>query len=153
MNRAVRNTEQSQQVTQFLGWTPWEWFATLTLPDTATMGNLEWCLKKWRRELFNVAKGKIAYEGVFVHEPNKHVHLLIMSQPNKHGQTLADLDQSAVTELKKRWFALAGRPADIRPVSSSEGIAAYMSCRKNIGSRPWETIDPCGIDLLKQLRS
>lgn len=152
MIQPITCEETRGELTGFFGWMPWTWFVTLDLKNEATLPAFEKQLKKWRRTLFNKAKGQVAYEGVFINGSPKHAHLLVMSKPNKNGQSLADMPAEDVRDLEQYWYSLAGRPAKILPVWSSEGVAAYITSMRNISSKRWELVQPCGINLINRLK-
>lgn len=153
MEEPLTEVEEAEKITEFFGWMPWEWFVSVDLPNHSNLKDVEWYLRKWRRAVFNAGKGHVAYQGVFIHGKSKHAHLLMLSKPNKHGETLSSLTAENITDLKDRWYQLTGRTADIRPVSSPEGVAAYLACKKNIGGNAWELINPCGVKTISSLKA
>jgi hypothetical protein len=128
----------------YLAGHPWEVFVTLSIPDGVSDNNIDWAFKKWRRCLFQATRLEIAYKGIYITKPNKHLHLLMLSRtPKNGGRNLANMGEETVKLLKTQWRDLMHRNADITPVTFNEGIAGYLAETKNAmkDAQQWTLVD------------
>jgi hypothetical protein len=98
---------------------PWEWFATLTLPDHPRFSEdrvNRWRLK-WTRDLCVTEKIQVGYMYALVYkDDHPHLHLLMIGG-NKTGRGLSDVDKS-LWEMKWRWNAKIELPESNLAVSN-----------------------------------
>ena len=141
----------------------YEWFCTLNLPGPKKpFRNLshdlenraEGYLKKWRSEMGQKHKIRVAYNGIMVLSKKKgpHIHLLMIGARNTRGQTLLDMDEK---EWEKAWGKIAYRNAMIKKLDNPidrEIIAKYMTDgERNTMARQFITLVPYNNRIFKRI--
>lgn len=144
MIEATYEPVRRNPITGFFQYMPWQLFITLDMPDDSSFEEFGNKLSKWRKNLYNSARSKVMYTGVYLYGPNRHAHILALSRQNRLKNTLADIDEDQLKQLERLWYGLAQRPAKVLHADCPEAISEYMTCHRNIASHPWEAIDTVG---------
>ena len=164
--------EDLMDIKQACNGTPWEWFVSLSLQSSETLHNgqgidlnerqrredqelierADWCLKRWRRFVFDELGLQIGYQGVMLTRPSPHLHLLLVARRSRR-RSLRTVPAPVVKLLQDRWFALAKRTCRIANITDREGIIDYLAGPRNLGypGQRFSAVEQCNSKLLRRL--
>jgi len=120
---------------------PWEWFLTARLKNK----HYGLILKEFRIALQKDEHLQIAYMGLYVSNPQPHLHLVMLGQ-NRDGKCLASADSSY---WEKQWQKMTHTTALIENIYDQEGVVSYM-VKFNMPDNHHEELVPYNEKLLKR---
>jgi hypothetical protein len=128
----------------------WQYFATLNV-DERDPAKIEMKLNSWRAYIRKL-QYDIGYLGLFNHEFNPHVHLLIVLN-DKYPQRTNTIEDD-IEKFAKKWNELSTRTAVIEKIYNIDGVCQYVAYQNTSPSKRFEIIKPIGTTgILKHYKS
>ncbi len=125
----------------------WTHFASLSFKNTVSFDSANRVVKEWVRKIIKgPSKLQVGYMGVLNHQPNTHIHLLMLGH-NRYQQNLFNLTNNQWGQLMRDWIG----SADVRPIYEINGVCEYI-VDQNMPAGKHELLIPYNEKLLNRSR-
>lgn len=100
----------------------WTHFASLSFKNSVSLDYANRVVKEWVRKIIKGPnKLQVGYMGVLNHQPNSHLHLLMVGH-NRFQQNLFSLTDNQWGQLMRDWRG----SAHVRPIDDIERASGYV---------------------------
>lgn len=142
-NRMTQQKEIIKNLTKY----NWQMMLTGTAKPDTGFSRLDSIFAKWRSRAAKATGCQIGTVGVFVAQPQPHVHVLLIGS-NRNGKTLLDVHPDIIQGLQESWRSMTHRSCEVSQIND-HGAVRYI-VEHNMQGMSWRSLTPHNIRLLNR---